>query len=349
MHNRAAVVSFLMLGLIGLAALVGPLINRHPYDRVYPDYVKRGPSLTAVPSADEIAPAAQRIAARMRATIGSIDINNGRALITVTSERTIDERLLAYWKRSDLFGAPAVNGRADQGRKLTLSIPIKYQRFLFGTDSNGRDLLSRIFLGIKISFAVGILASVVALLIGVSYGATAGYIGGRTDDVMMRIVDVIYALPFIFFVIMLVVFFGRNFALMFLAIGAIEWLDMARIVRGQTLSIRRQEYVIAAEALGVKTIDIIRRHVIPNTLGTVAVYMTLLIPRVILLESFLSFLGLGVQEPMTSLGVLIAEGARGIQGSAYALFFPAAVLIAMLSALNFIGDGLRDALDPKDR
>ena len=137
MHNRAAVVSFLMLGLIGLAALVGPLINRHPYDRVYPDYVKRGPSLTAVPSADEIAPAAQRIAARMRATIGSIDINNGRALITVTSERTIDERLLAYWERSDLFGAPAVNGRADQGRKLTLSIPIKYQRFLFGTESNG--------------------------------------------------------------------------------------------------------------------------------------------------------------------------------------------------------------------
>jgi oligopeptide transport system permease protein len=193
------------------------------------------------------------------------------------------------------------------------------------------------------------LATAVALVIGVSYGAFAGYMGGRTDAIMMRIVDVLYALPFIFFVIMLVVFFGRNFALMFIAVGAIEWLDMARIVRGQTLSIRRQEYVAAAEALGVRTVDIIRRHVIPNTLGTVVVYMTLLIPKVILLESFLSFLGLGIQEPMTSLGVLIAEGARGIQSAAFLLIFPAAALIAMLSALNFIGDGLRDALDPRDR
>ena len=348
-RNRAAVVSFLVLGLIAVAAMVGPYLTGHPYDRVYTEYVKRGPSLAAAPAASEIGPAAQRIAARMRGTVDALKIGDERIIVTLSSARPFDERLLAYWERSDMFGQPQVEARADENRTLTLIVPIKYQRFLFGTDQNGRDLLSRVLLGVKISLAVGLLATAVALLIGVSYGATAGYLGGRVDDVMMRIVDVLYALPFIFFVIMLVVFFGRNFALMFIAVGAIEWLDMARIVRGQTLSIRRQEYVAAAEALGVGTIDIIRRHVIPNTLGTVVVYMTLLIPKVILLESFLSFLGLGVQEPMTSLGVLIAEGARGIQGSAYALLFPAGMLVAMLSALNFIGDGLRDALDPKDR
>jgi oligopeptide transport system permease protein len=348
-RNRAAAASGLVLGLIALVALVGPLLNGHPYDRVYPDYVRRPPSLAAVPLPEDIRPAAEKIAARMRANIVEFAIVGGRAHVTLTAERTIDERLLAYWPRSDLFGAAEALTRANEGKTLTLHIPIKYQRFLLGTDLNGRDLLARILLGIKISFAVGILATAVALVIGVSYGAFAGYMGGRTDAIMMRIVDVLYALPFIFFVIMLVVFFGRNFALMFIAVGAIEWLDMARIVRGQTLSIRRQEYVAAAEALGVRTVDIIRRHVIPNTLGTVVVYMTLLIPKVILLESFLSFLGLGIQEPMTSLGVLIAEGARGIQSAAFLLIFPAAALIAMLSALNFIGDGLRDALDPRDR
>ena len=166
---------------------------------------------------------------------------------------------------------------------------------------------------------------------------------------MMRIVDIIYALPFIFFVIMLVVFFGRNFVLMFIAVGAVEWLDMARIVRGQTLSLRRQEFVQAAEALGSSHAGILRRHIIPNVLGPVVVYMTLLVPKVILLESFLSFLGLGVQEPMTSWGVLISDGARNIQGAAYMLVFPAIFLVTTLFALNFIGDGLRDALDPKDR
>ncbi|MBV9705522.1 MAG: ABC transporter permease subunit, partial [Methylobacteriaceae bacterium] len=187
------------------------------------------------------------------------------------------------------------------------------------------------------------------LVIGVSWGAFAGYLGGRIDMVMMRIVDIIYALPFIFFVILLVVFFGRNFILIFVAVGAVEWLDMARIVRGQTLAIKRQEYVQAAEALGVTTGGIIRRHIVPNTLGPVVVYLTLLVPKVILLESFLSFLGLGVQEPMTSWGVLIAEGARNIEGASYMLIFPALFLTATLFAMNFVGDGLRDALDPKDR
>ena len=167
---------------------------------------------------------------------------------------------------------------------------------------------------------------------------------------MMRIVDMLYSLPFIFFVIMLVVFFGRNFVLMFIAVGAVEWLDMARIVRGQTLSIKRQEYVQAAEALGRRRPrGILRRHVIPNMLGPVVIYMTLLVPKVILLESFLSFLGLGVQEPMTSWGVLISDGAKNIQARHLAAVFPSLFLVSTLFALNFIGDGLRDALDPKDR
>jgi oligopeptide transport system permease protein len=173
--------------------------------------------------------------------------------------------------------------------------------------------------------------------------------GGKTDEVMMRIVDILYALPFTFFVIMLVVFFGRNFILMFLAVGAVLWLDMARIVRGQALSIKRQEYVQAAEALGVSTTGILFRHIIPNLLGPVVIYMTLLVPQVIILESFLSFLGLGVQEPMASWGVLISAGAKNIDTATWLLIYPSIFLISTLFALNFIGDGLRDALDPKDR
>jgi oligopeptide transport system permease protein len=239
--------------------------------------------------------------------------------------------------------------RADEGKRLVVEAPVKERYFIFGTDANGRDLLTRTLFAGRISLAIGLLASGVALLIGVAYGATSGYLGGRVDLVMMRVVDVLYSLPFIFFVIMLVVFFGRNFILMFVAVGAVEWLDMARIVRGQTLSIKRQEYVQAAEALGVRSGGIIARHIIPNTLGPVIVYVTLLVPRVILLESFLSFLGLGVQEPMTSWGALVADGARNIQGATWMLLWPSSFMVATLFALNFLGDGLRDALDPKDR
>ncbi|MFL5155490.1 MAG: ABC transporter permease subunit, partial [Microvirga sp.] len=249
----------------------------------------------------------------------------------------------------DLFGPAQILDRADDGRRLSIEAPIERRRFLFGTDANGRDLLTRTLVAGRVSLAIGLLATAVAIMIGVIYGALAGYLGGRVDLVMMRFVDILYSLPFIFFVIMLVVFFGRNFVLMFIAVGAVEWLDMARIVRGQTLSIKRQEYVQAAEALGVTTGGILRRHVIPNTLGPVIVYVTLLVPKVILLESFLSFLGLGVQEPMTSWGVLISDGAKNIQGATGMLVFPALFLVSTLFALNFIGDGLRDALDPKDR
>ncbi|HVG81206.1 MAG TPA: ABC transporter permease subunit [Methylomirabilota bacterium] len=219
----------------------------------------------------------------------------------------------------------------------------------FGTDENGRDLFTRILYGGQVSLMVGIVATLVSLMIGVAWGAVAGYFGGRIDSVMMRTVDILYSLPYMFFVILLVVFFGRNILLIFVALGAVQWLDMARIVRGQTLSLKRKEFIEAAHASGVSTVNVIRRHIIPNTLGPVVVYITLTVPSVILTESFISFLGLGVQEPQTSWGVLIAEGARVMETAPWSLIYPAIFLGVTLFCFNFIGDGLRDALDPKDR
>lgn len=221
--------------------------------------------------------------------------------------------------------------------------------FYFGTDTNGRDLFVRTLYGIRVSMMVGLIATGVSLVIGVSYGAVAGYLGGRTDQIMMRLVDILYSMPFMFFVILLMVIFGRNIFLIFAALGAVEWLTMARIVRGQALSIKNQAFVEAARATGVSNFHIIKRHIIPNAMGPVIVYVTLTIPQVILIESFLSFLGLGVQEPMTSLGVLISEGAQQMESAPWILLFPATTLALVLFGFNFIGDGLRDALDPRDR
>ncbi|ORT50185.1 peptide ABC transporter permease [Vibrio sp. qd031] len=220
---------------------------------------------------------------------------------------------------------------------------------LFGTDSLGRDVYVRTLVGGRISMMVGVLGAFVAVLIGTLYGATSGFIGGRVDRVMMRILEILYAVPFMFLVIVLVTFFGRNIVLIFVAIGAIAWLDMARIVRGQTLSLRNKEFIEAAYVGGVSNWKIITRHIVPNVLGIVAVYSTLLIPSMILTESFLSFLGLGVQEPMTSWGALMSEGAKTMEIAIWQLGFPTAFMVITLFCFNFVGDGLRDALDPKDR
>ncbi len=218
-----------------------------------------------------------------------------------------------------------------------------------GTDTLGRDLLVRVAIGGRISLMVGLAGALVAVVVGTVYGAVSGYLGGKVDTLMMRWLEILGAFPFMFFVILLVTFFGRNLILIFVAIGMVSWLDIARIVRGQTLGLKRKEFIEAAHVCGVSDVNIVLRHIVPNVLGVVVVYASLLVPGMIMFESFLSFLGLGVQEPMTSWGALLQEGAQTMQVAPWLLLVPSAFLVTTLFCFNFIGDGLRDALDPKDR
>ena len=243
--------------------------------------------------------------------------------------------------------APFLATHSYAYQNLELGATPPSPEYLLGTDTLGRDLLSRILYGARVSLLVGFVATAVALVIGVTWGIVAGYFGGRIDSVMMRIVDVLYGIPFIIFIILLMVIFGRNIWLLFMAIGAVEWLTMARIVRGQVINIKNQEYVMAAQAMGVPNIRLFTKHIFPNILGPIAVYATLTIPQVMLLEAFLSFLGLGVQPPMSSWGTLIRYGVESMEEFSWLLIYPALTFTVTLFALNFFGDGLRDALDPK--
>ena len=258
--------------------------------------------------------------------------------------------LFLAWLSLTTAAAPWLPGMPDptlQDLKLSATPPSLHH--LFGTDELGRDTFARVIYGGRISLLVGVVGTLVSLLIGVSYGAVAGYRGGRTDEVMMRAVDVLYSLPYIFLVILLLVFFSRSILMLFVALGLVQWLTMARIVRGQVLSLKQQNFVEAARALGAGDAAIIFRHIVPNTLGPVIVYTTLTVPAVILQEAFLSFLGLGVQPPAASWGTLVSDGARLLALFPWLVFFPGLALSMTLFCFNFLGDGLRDALDPQDR
>jgi len=338
--------AFAALSLITAACLIGPWLSPHGHDEVHRDYLLVPPSLAAHPTKAETEAALASIGQALHLRIAGFEITHSATAsptlrATFSADAPIDSRILRGFTGSDIFGEPHIIGQNEDGRSLSVEAPLRSMHFLFGTDANGRDLLTRVLVAGRISLAVGLLASLVALVFGVTYGALAGYLGGLTGALMMRFVEIVYALPFIFLVIVLTMVLGRGLALILIAIASVEWLDMARIVRAQTLSLKHRDFVTASEALGAATPAILWRHILPNAFGPIAAYLTILVPRVILLESFVSFLGLGVQEPLTSWGVLIADGARTIQSAVHLLVFPSLFLAATLAALNALSEDLR--------
>lgn len=267
----------------------------------------------------------------------------GLTILVLVSLFAIFGGNLAQWSNEEL-------DFSVMGQVAQMGQPSLENGHFFGTDNLGRDLYARVVQGTRISLMVGVVGAAIAVIVGTLYGATAGYVGGRTDQIMMRAVDILMSIPYMFVLILLLVMFGRSMSMLFLGIGLISWLDMSRIVRGQTLSLKNREFIEAARATGVSSFRIIIRHIVPNLLGVVAVYATLLVPLMILTESFISFLGLGVQEPLTSWGALISEGAGTMNyGTLWQLAFPLFFFVITLFGFFFVGDGLRDALDPKER
>jgi oligopeptide transport system permease protein len=330
-----------LLAIVAIFSLLGPVATGREFATVYPDYVRAAPALTPHPSESEAHSALSRVAGRMRVRAVDVEIADGDVRARLVADKPIDLRALVYFERSDAFGPARVLSSQAAGREIEVAARLKRLWLPLGTDANGRDLSARLMLAGRVSLLVGALGSAVALGVGVVYGMVAGYAGGKTDLVMMRVVDALYALPFIFFVILLTAFFGRSFLLIFVAIGAVEWLDMARLARGQTLSLKSREFVLAARALGVAPPAILARHIAPNIAGVVLSFLAALSPRVILVESFLSFLGLGVREPLTSLGVLVAEGARHLQDAPWLLIAPATLLMLLLYGFAFLSEARR--------
>jgi oligopeptide transport system permease protein len=325
-RNRLALGSLVFFALVALVCVLGPLFTGYTYERTELSLKATAP----------LEPIIERTETRK---IGE----PRRTYLALSS--VADE----FLDRSAEEGQDTVAriGRGEVYRQDRYSYHLTSQKHLFGTDALGRDLLTRVLMGGQISLAVGFAATLVSVVIGVLWGAVAGFLGGKVDAVMMRLVDILYAMPFTVIVILLMVTFGRNFILLFVAIGAVEWLTMARIVRGQIISLKHQAFVEAAVSLGLSEPRIILRHLIPNALGPVIIYTTLTVPDVMLLEAVLSFLGLGVPPPLSSWGALLDDGARTMETSLWLLIFPALFFSSTLFSLNFLGDGLRDALDPK--